>query len=74
MNEITPINKYKTIKEQGIEAPLALLAELSHRCPLQCPYCSNPVQLEKKTGDGRYAPARGLQKGLALAAVAEYHR
>ena len=40
MNEIIPTNKYKTIKEHGIEAPLALLAELSHRCPLQCPYCS----------------------------------
>src|SRR4249920_847788 len=25
--------------------PLALLAELTHRCPLQCPYCSNPLQL-----------------------------
>jgi pyrroloquinoline quinone biosynthesis protein E len=22
------------------------LAELTHRCPLQCPYCSNPLQLE----------------------------
>ena len=29
------------------EAPLALLAELTHRCPLQCPYCSNPVELER---------------------------
>ncbi len=28
--------------EPRIEAPLALLAELTHRCPLQCPYCSNP--------------------------------
>jgi pyrroloquinoline quinone biosynthesis protein E len=28
-----------------LEPPLALLAELTHRCPLQCPYCSNPVQL-----------------------------
>src|SRR4051794_34750065 len=24
--------------------PLALLAELTYRCPLHCPYCSNPVQ------------------------------
>src|SRR5205807_8650232 len=23
--------------------PYALLAELSHRCPLHCPYCSNPT-------------------------------
>ena len=26
--------------------PLAVLAELTHRCPLQCPYCSNPVALD----------------------------
>ena len=29
------------------EPPLALLAELTHRCPLRCPYCSNPVALER---------------------------
>ncbi len=27
--------------------PLAVLAELTHRCPLQCPYCSNPIELER---------------------------
>jgi pyrroloquinoline quinone biosynthesis protein E len=31
--------------------PLALLAELTHRCPLQCPYCSNPVELERAAGE-----------------------
>jgi PqqA peptide cyclase len=31
----------------AIEPPLGLLAELTHRCPLQCPYCSNPVRLLK---------------------------
>ena len=34
--------KLKKASEHGIQPPLALLAELSHRCPLQCPYCSNP--------------------------------
>jgi pyrroloquinoline quinone biosynthesis protein E len=29
-----------------IAAPVGLLAELTHRCPVQCPYCSNPVSLE----------------------------
>lgn len=29
------------------EPPLALLAELTHRCPLRCPYCSNPLQLHR---------------------------
>ena len=27
--------------------PLGLIAELTHRCPLSCPYCSNPLQLER---------------------------
>lgn len=27
------------------EPPIGLLAELTHRCPLQCPYCSNPLEL-----------------------------
>ena len=25
--------------------PLALIAEVTHRCPLHCVYCSNPMQL-----------------------------
>ena len=28
-----------------IPNPLALIAELTHRCPLHCVYCSNPLQL-----------------------------
>jgi len=27
--------------------PLWLLAELTYRCPLQCPYCSNPIEIAK---------------------------
>ena len=34
-----------------IDPPLALLAELTHRCPLRCPYCSNPVELERASGE-----------------------
>lgn len=31
---------------ETLTAPLGLLAELTHRCPLGCPYCSNPIALE----------------------------
>jgi pyrroloquinoline quinone biosynthesis protein E len=27
-----------------VERPYAVLAELTYRCPLHCPYCSNPVR------------------------------
>src|SRR5437870_7483772 len=30
--------------------PLLLIAELSYRCPLHCPYCSNPLEI----GEDRY--------------------
>ncbi|MEO0894362.1 MAG: pyrroloquinoline quinone biosynthesis protein PqqE [Pseudomonadota bacterium] len=29
----------------AINPPMAMLAELTHRCPLACPYCSNPTEL-----------------------------
>jgi pyrroloquinoline quinone biosynthesis protein E len=37
-------------------SPLALIAEVTHRCPLHCVYCSNPLQMigakaELSTGD-----------------------
>jgi pyrroloquinoline quinone biosynthesis protein E len=28
-----------------LPSPLALIAEITHRCPLHCVYCSNPLQL-----------------------------
>ncbi|MFF5550840.1 pyrroloquinoline quinone biosynthesis protein PqqE [Streptomyces olivaceoviridis] len=28
-----------------MDSPLGLLAELTYRCPLACPYCSNPLNL-----------------------------
>ena len=31
----------------AIEPPVGLLAEVTHRCPLRCPYCSNPLELTR---------------------------
>src|SRR6266508_1824743 len=33
--------------------PTTLLAELTHRCPLHCPYCSNPLDLIRAEGELR---------------------
>lgn len=55
--------------------PTTLLAELTHRCPLHCPYCSNPLEMirgegELATDDWKrvFTQARGLgvlQLGLS---------
>src|SRR5579864_683089 len=34
-----------------IAPPIGLLAELTHRCPLGCPYCSNPLELESRASE-----------------------
>ncbi|SDG86285.1 pyrroloquinoline quinone biosynthesis protein PqqE [Alloyangia pacifica] len=31
--------------------PIAMLAELTHRCPLACPYCSNPLELTRQEAE-----------------------
>ena len=39
------------IDAPSIGLPIGLLAELTHRCPLACPYCSNPLALEGREGE-----------------------
>ena len=34
-----------------IPNPLALIAEVTHRCPLRCVYCSNPLHLVRKDSE-----------------------
>jgi PqqA peptide cyclase len=34
-----------------IPNPLALVAELTHRCPLHCVYCSNPLELQSRSSE-----------------------
>ena len=38
-------------KKKNLLIPYAVLCELTHRCPLSCPYCSNPVELELKSNE-----------------------
>jgi pyrroloquinoline quinone biosynthesis protein E len=50
-----------------VDPPLALLAELTHRCPLACPYCSNPVELERASSElGGEDWQRVLREAAAL--------
>jgi len=55
------------------DPPLALLAELTHRCPLQCPYCSNPVQLEAGRGELGTAEWRDVLTAAAELGVLQVH-
>src|SRR5947199_6123352 len=50
-----------------LTSPLGLLAELTHRCPLGCPYCSNPLALDPRAGELDTATwARVFREAAAL--------
>jgi PqqA peptide cyclase len=49
--------------------PFSLLAEVTHRCPLHCPYCSNPLELasqasELKTEEWKRVLAEAVELGV----------
>ena len=48
MNEVA---KAPVFDPAAPPVPMAMLAELTHRCPLKCPYCSNPMELIKRSGE-----------------------
>jgi len=56
-----------------VDPPLALLAELTHRCPLSCPYCSNPVELERASGELSGEEWRRVLREAAALGVLQVH-
>jgi pyrroloquinoline quinone biosynthesis protein E len=53
--------------------PLGLLAELTHRCPLGCPYCSNPLALEPREDELDAATWRRVFREAAALGVLQTH-
>ena len=56
-----------------IDPPLALLAELTHRCPLRCPYCSNPVALERASDELTESEWRRVLGEAAALGILQVH-
>ncbi|HZB90415.1 MAG TPA: pyrroloquinoline quinone biosynthesis protein PqqE [Stellaceae bacterium] len=57
----------------AVGPPLALLAELTHRCPLRCPYCSNPLELERAGAELDEATWRRVLSEAAALGVLQVH-
>src|SRR2546423_5988267 len=53
--------------------PIGLLAELTHRCPLGCPYCSNPVALERRESELDAPTWRRVFQEAAALGVLQVH-
>ncbi len=49
--------------------PLSLVAELTHRCPLHCVYCSNPLEMEARASEMDTAGWAGVFEQAAALGV-----
>ena len=53
--------------------PIGILAELTHRCPLRCPYCSNPLELERREAELDTATWKRVLSEAAALGVLHVH-
>ncbi len=60
-------------KAEKFGIPLAVLAEMTHRCPLQCPYCSNPIELERSNAELSTEEWKKVMTELAELGVLQFH-
>jgi PqqA peptide cyclase len=56
-----------------LPAPLGLLAELTHRCPLGCPYCSNPLAFDSRADELDTATWSRVFREAAALGVLQVH-
>lgn len=56
-----------------IPPPMAMLAELTHRCPLKCPYCSNPLDLIRRSEELSTEEWAGVLRQAAALGVLHVH-
>jgi pyrroloquinoline quinone biosynthesis protein E len=57
-------------EDRVVKPPLWLLAELTYACPLQCPYCSNPLDMAKHRNElGTEEWIRVLQQARRMGAT-----
>jgi pyrroloquinoline quinone biosynthesis protein E len=60
LRKTDPAGPTNTLRPEGLSyrmymttvpTPLTLVAEVTHRCPLHCVYCSNPLELAKRENE-----------------------
>jgi pyrroloquinoline quinone biosynthesis protein E len=80
-DQTPPVADFQLVTRAGDEGaqrttygiPLAVLAELTHRCPLQCPYCSNPLEMEVASKELTTAEWCSVMDELAEIGVLQIH-
>ena len=72
-NDALNVLEQQRSKAEAFGIPLAVLAELTHRCPLQCPYCSNPIELDRARSELTTEEWKKVLSELAELGVLQVH-
>ena len=75
MNEIAPMEQFgeEAVSPSCARAPIGLLAELTHRCPLQCPYCSNPLEMDRVNSELTTAQWQDVMRQAGELGILQIH-
>lgn len=68
-----PLSALRPEVTTAVGHPIGLLAELTHRCPLRCPYCSNPLELERRDAELDTATWKRVLSEAAALGVLHVH-
>lgn len=67
------MNAPKDLRGSKLQPPMAVLLELTHRCPLQCAYCSNPLQMDQVKSELSTAEWKSVLEQAAKLGVLQVH-
>ncbi|MEZ0000293.1 pyrroloquinoline quinone biosynthesis protein PqqE [Sinorhizobium fredii] len=73
MSDNLALAKQVDARISSVPPPMAMLAELTHRCPLACPYCSNPIALTRADEELSTAEWIGVFEQAAALGVLHLH-
>ncbi|MCU0954801.1 MAG: pyrroloquinoline quinone biosynthesis protein PqqE [Hyphomicrobium sp.] len=75
MNEVTPVETcaVAAVDASCARAPVGMLCELTHRCPLQCPYCSNPTELDRVSTELTTAEWQNVMRQAGELGILQVH-
>lgn len=60
-------------RSTGAPRPFTLVAEVTHRCPLACPYCSNPLELVSREAELDEAGLSALLEQAEALGIVQVH-
>lgn len=75
MNETTPVCETQPAAAvcKDVRRPIGMLCELTYRCPLQCPYCSNPVDISRGQNELSAAEWQDVLRQAAELGILQIH-